>query len=505
MGSLLFEASRILKPLLTKLRRSAADIEHVLKAWAQRRLRLSISQRVTLTAGVVVLAFVLLTATALDRAFRASAMANLNQRLQGQLFLLMSVTEWAPQTGVNLPDALPEPALTLPDSGLYAVVSHNRQVLWQSPSWVGQTPPAMNELPAGVNRLEVLEQNGRRWYGLHYGVRWASNGSRQLLTFHLLEDAHILDSELQRYRHTLWLWLGGLGALLLLMQFLLLAWGLRPLQRLARSIRALERGDVEKIEGRYPPELRHIADNVNALIAVEHARQTRFERAVGDLAHSLKTPIAVLQGLAHQPMAEWPHELNQQLQRMQGMVQHHLQRARTRGAGGHFSGRVPLRPCALSLTQSLNRVYAAKKIRFDVQIAEDLALRINQGDLYELLGNLADNAAKWCIDQVQIGAEVLAGAEMVVGAEGLGSAEAQPKGLRLWVADDGAGIAPEQQSRLLQRGERADESTPGHGLGLSIVQDIALAYQGQLRIGTSIELEGAEFSLYFPATMLART
>jgi two-component system sensor histidine kinase PhoQ len=239
------------------------------------------------------------------------------------------------------------------------------------------------------------------------------------------------------------------------------------LRRVAAEVSAVESGRQARIGGVYPSELRALTDNLNALLAHEHARQQRLDHALGDLAHSLKTPLAIMHG-AVQPCgadADGRALLQEQLARVGEIVEYQLQRARV-GAGsvGQLGPSVPVRRTVERMLSSLVKVYQDKRVETELVVDQDLVFRGTEADLMELLGNLLDNAFKWCRTRVQVSARGASGA------------------LRLQIDDDGPGVDAGAAGRLLQRGARADESAPGHGIGLAVVQEICTAYGGSIEI-----------------------
>ncbi len=213
------------------------------------------------------------------------------------------------------------------------------------------------------------------------------------LVFSVLEDKAEFEKEMNVFRQTLWAWLGGAGLLLLLAQTLLLRWGLAPLDDVAREVQRIENGEQTGIEGRYPSEIAGLTGNLNTLIEQERARQTRYKDALDDLAHSLKTPLAVLRTALDEP-AQLPAMVAQQVDRMDGIVQHQLGRAAASGAA-RFAPHLALAPILHRIRDSLTKVYADKGLGFTVECPPHLTWRIDEGDAFEILGNVLDNAAKW--------------------------------------------------------------------------------------------------------------
>lgn len=246
------------------------------------------------------------------------------------------------------------------------------------------------------------------------------------------------------------------------------------MRRLTHQLGHIEESGQPRIEGQYPKELAPLAEALNAMLAAERNQQTRYRNALGDLAHSLKTPLAVLRGQADDPALPAPlgAQVNEQLLRMQHIVDYQLRRAAAAGSRT-LSEPVALRPLADKILAALVKIYPGLQSKND--IAADLRLRADQGDLYEIIGNLLDNAAKYGRGQVRI------------------SAARTQKKLLLTVEDNGPGF-PDQAENLLERGVRADSRTPGQGIGLASVAEIVKAYEGSIELGRS-ELGGARIAL----------
>jgi len=246
---------------------------------------------------------------------------------------------------------------------------------------------------------------------------------------------------------------------------LVLRWGLKPLRSVSLEIAAIETGGQENLKGNYPSELKLLTDNINSLIHHEHKQQKRYRNGLADLAHSLKTPLAVLQGAvsSEEDEASRRKMIHEQIDRMDNIIQYQLRRAATAGSSPGM-GLVVLRPIVDKIVNTVQKAYRTKRPEITIQVADDLAVRIDEGDLMELLGNLIDNAFKWCHNSIQL------------------NASRWDNQITIEVKDDGPGIPPHEASRILERGVRADQSTPGHGIGLAIVRDIVQVYEGEMTI-----------------------
>lgn len=465
----------------------------------------SLRTRVTLVAGLVLIIFILLTSVALERAFQTSVRSAREARLLGQVYLLMASAE--NQDGVlELPEQLAEANFNLPGSGVYGRVSTaSNQVVWQSASVLTPGIPFQAGLAPGEQRFsEATDPAGQVYLVKGYGVTWSIGPVPRDYTFSVAEDLTEYRRELAVFRASLAGWLGGLALVLLIALLIALRWGLAPLRRVADEVAAIEAGTQDRLHGRYPSELRSLTDNLNALLAHERARQTRLGNALADLAHSLKTPLAVIRGVLDEarsahlmeidgvaddrgiqppapalPSLTWMDWLAQQLIRMEEIVAYQLERARTRPVA-MLAAPVAVVPVLERLRGSLVKLYAGRAVDLTLTPEPGLAFRGVEGDLLEILGNLLDNAYKWCRTRVLVGGR----------REG--------DWLVLWVEDDGPGIPPEQARQVIERGARADLRTPGHGIGLAVVNEICMAYGGTLSIDTSA-LGGSRVLVRLPA------
>lgn len=436
----------------------------------------SIRTRLILGATFVLAIFLAGAGYALERAFSESTRSAHYARLQGDVYLLMAAAELDPEGGLIMPPSLAEPRFSLPASGLYANVANpNHREEWQSASTLGLRPPFPRDLQAGQWLFDERVKNGKRYLSAAYGVRWSDGPRARPLTFAVVEEDTQYRRELGQFRTTLWTWLGGAALVLLFAQTLLLGWGLAPLRRVAREIRRIETGDQPRIEGRYPSELAALTDNLNTLIEQERARQQRYKDALGDLAHSLKTPLAVLRGGLAEP-AQLVQTVEDQVARMDGIVQHQLGRAAASGAN-RFAAPLQLAPVLQRIVDSLAKVYAERNLQFELDCPDKLSWKLDEGDAFEVCGNLLDNAAKWARSRVRCKLRIV------------------QRELQLCIEDDGPGFSDTQAA--LQRGVRLDEQVPGHGIGLTVVADIVAAYAGQITLGRS-PLGGGRIEIRLP-------
>jgi two-component system sensor histidine kinase PhoQ len=442
----------------------------------------SLRSRLILAASLILTIFIVFAGYTLDRAFYESAEAGLQENLNTQLTLLLAGTEVDNPNDIDMPTRLLETKFSLPSSGLYAfIVNEKGKILWKSLSTVGVRLPSPIKLPHGEQRLQRISVDNENFYLKSSGILWYTKTGAVPLTFNIITDLTEFNNQISEYRQTLWGWLIGLAAILLIVQIIILFWGLTPLKRVVKELNAIESGNQERITQTYPTEILRLTDNINGLLEHEHTQQTRYRNALADLAHSLKTPLAVLSGALHEIKDEIQQQsLYEQIQRMDHIISHQLQRAATAGSSP-IRKSIEIEPLVNKICRALDKVYAEKQIKFDLHLPADLTVRVDEGDIMEVIGNVLDNACKWCTQRVRI------------------SASLKDKRARFTIADDGPGIQDSAIEHIIQRGGRMDQTMPGQGIGLSVVQEIVTAYNSKLAI-TQSDLGGAAFSFDFPAS-----
>ncbi len=454
---------------------------------------LSLNSRQLLAASLGLVAFLGLTGYALDRAFQETALSNLRQRLDNYSRAYLRNSDFDSEGRFKSPDSSPpDPRFDRPGSGLYAVAVGNG-FRWESASTLGRSIPAPSAIAPGEAVIEgpqIYQQpDGKelRLYRLSQTTIWETGPGEIQLTFAIYEDTSALDKQIAVFRRALWNYLGLATVLLLLLQTLVLRWSLLPLRQLEKELKQVQSGLSQRLTGQHPRELEPIADSLNAFIESERSGLEQSRNTLSDLAHSLKTPLAVLRARLD---ADATHEslrgeVQAQTQRMDEIVSYQLSRA-ARSGHALFSAPIEIEPRALEIVQSLEKVYKNKGIICEFEMDEASRFYGELGDLQELLGNLLENAFKWARTKVLLTVKV----------------EPAPTnrrpGVSFCVEDDGPGIEPKNVERMLQRGVRGDERVQGHGIGLAIVQDIVHSYRGELNIGKSEELQGAEISIRIP-------
>ncbi len=427
---------------------------------------MSLNLRIILSATLVLIIFITLTAVTLDRAFIDSTESSLRDKLTSQLYALMAAAE-VENKDLLMPSDELDALLGLPSSGVYAFVTDETgNTLWQSSSALGAKPPQPVTLIGGKKSFNKTRVADSEYYTFAYGVDWSTETKALSLTFNISTDLKSFDKQIVQYRTTLWGWLVAMALLLLVSQMVILRWGLSPLRKVGAELSLIENGNQERINDAYPYEIQRLTENINILLEQEREQKTRYRNALGDLAHSLKTPLAVLQSGLSGPSDKTDAAALEQIARMNSIVEYQLQRAATAGATS-IGKSVDVKSLVNRMLESLHKVYRDKNIEVDLVIDKALVFKGDEGDLMEVVGNLLDNAFKWANKNVEIKSVKV------------------DKGIRIVVNDDGPGIARDKIDELLRRGVRADQATPGHGIGLSIVKNIVQAYHGSIEITKS--------------------
>jgi two-component system sensor histidine kinase PhoQ len=449
----------------------------------------SLSSRLLVSVSVLLLVFFGVTIVVLDSAFIKAGEQAQEDILDGHLMALLAAAEAGEETLVMPPD-LRESRFGNIGSGLYAEVRDEEgEIIWRSRSSLGL------ELPEGTypdlgNHLfadEALD-DGTPLASLSLAVQWEfDDGELKLFVFKVSESLESFNAQMASFRQQLFGWFGAVALIMLLAISFLLRGLLRPLRQIETEIGEIEEGKRVSLSEQFPTELNGVARNMNLLIDSERARSDRYRFTLDNLAHALKTPLAAMRALVNDEKdARLGARVDEQIDRMDEIVRYQLRKPSASVADNLVLASVPVEKEARRLVDGLRKVYADKAPQFESAVSPGLKFRGDTGDFLELAGNLLDNACKWCKQRIRI--TVTAASED----------RAIASGMIMTIEDDGPGIPEEAAEALLQRGMRLDESTPGHGIGLAVVKDIARSYGGHLSIGRSEDLGGARIVVTIP-------
>jgi signal transduction histidine kinase len=281
-----------------------------------------------------------------------------------------------------------------------------------------------------------------------------------------------------------WTGMALVAALCMLFGFLQVRRGLSPINQLRNRLAAVHKGAAARVGGSYPAEVQPLVDDLNALIEERERRVAAAVAKAGDLAHGLKTPLAVLAHEAQQARAAGHEllaaEIDQQIDRMRRQIDYHLAHARSAASSVSPGARASIAVSAEGLVRALERIHAERDLSVEIDVPASHAFRGQREDLDEMLGNLLDNACKWASARVRL------------------TCSKEGEQIVIAVDDDGPGIEPSMREAVMWRGIRADEAAQGSGLGLAIVRDLAETYGGSVSLEESL-MGGARARLTLPA------
>jgi signal transduction histidine kinase len=406
----------------------------------------------------------------------------LTTRLARDAESLLSALEANAAGDLELDPRRVSPRYQRPFSGYYYTVSIGDQRETSRSLW-----DASIEFPAlAAGRTEVFRAVGPERKPLLV-VASGFHKHRHDVTIAVAEDLTSLNAGLRRFQ----LIHAGVSVAilvaLLVVQRLIVRGSLQPLEAVRRDLERLTAGQASRIESPGPEEIAPLIAQMNRLLDAVAKRSRRSREALGNLAHALKTRLTILNQAADRAgTPEARAGLRETIEDMRRIVDRELKRARLAGDASPGQ-RVDLRDELTLLSQTLAVLHVDRKPAIDWEVAPGTAFAGDREDLLELLGNLLDNACKWCRGRVSF------------------RASAEDDTVTFVVEDDGPGCAPEQLEALTRRGFRADENTPGSGLGLAIVRDIVEGYGGRLSFGRSPSLGGLRVVIEFPGDIPTAT
>ncbi len=454
----------------------------------------SLTTRVLLFGTIWSVLALLVIGIVISTLYRRDVEKGFRDLLRAQLFNVVNSVSVSDSVLVGAPQ-MGDLRFSQPNSGWYWIAEPVRDF--------SATPMSSSSL--AVNGLPEMPQSQvpfNDFYERSYEVMDGAGNDVQVLELEVvLDDAgHVVRFRVAGNRDTvensakaflrslaLALVVFGIGSVVVNAGAILL--GLRPLDKARDALQKIRDGQAERLEGNFPREIEPLANEVNAMIDNNRRVVERARMQVGNLAHSLKTPIAVLLNEARSMEKGHGKLVTGQAEAMQNQVQTYLNRARIAAERGTVLARTDPAPVLERLVRVMRKLN--REVEFELDIADDnLILAVEAQDLEEIMGNLLENAARFAKSGVWIAVNATHAPEIAA------------KGRSGWVAitveDDGPGLSPEQMKEAMKRGKRLDESRPGSGLGLSIVKEVAGEYEGQFRLAKS-QKGGVMAELTLPA------
>lgn len=426
------------------------------------RARLLVGVILTTVTGIAV------AGVSISALFRAHVTELVNAELIGHLDELEGLLARTADGHVALAQRLSDPRFAQPGTGYYWQVSDRNGIVLQSASLEPQRrfPPPARGADRQLTRSVEAGPAGEPMIAYERPWQTAENG----YVLQIGADQRIVDDVLRHFNQALALSLGTL-AIALIGAGTLQAWfGLRPMRRLRDALDDIRAGKAETLPGDFPSEVRPLVDDLNALIDANTQMVRRARTQAGNLAHGLKTPLAVLTDEARRLLARGDTEgaavLTQQTGRMQRQIDFQLARARAAANAGLPGVITQVEPAFASIAAAMRRLYAHRELTIVHTAETELLAAVDPNDLDEMVANLVDNACKWARGVVSIKAT-----------------RDTPTGqLLITIVDDGPGIPADALNRAFAPGERLDEAKPGSGLGLAIVRDLATLHGGSVEL-----------------------
>lgn len=452
--------------------------------WGLRKTKsYSLRKRLMIASSCTAFAFILGLFPVLQQAFTKALEKAVQQRLAADAATLISVAR-IEEGMLYMPEKLPDEEFDiLPERQLGFIFDSQGKQVWQSRS---AKQYEINYRPRYDGQLhefsKIRDSQGLEFfvYDVEIDLLRGKSAAYSIVTMQPVRDYQPMYKSLNRQ---LYIWLAAAFICLLGILWLGLRWGTRSLLSLGAELDEVETGRRNSLSDKHPHELLRLTRSLNRLLESERQQRKRYIHSLDDLAHSLKTPLAVLQSVAEVLAAEDANSeqartLQNQINRMSQQVSYQLQRANLRRSG-LLRHSVKLAPLLEPLLEALNKVYLDKDVHVQTHFSIEQRVPVEQGAMLEVFGNLLENSYRLCVREIRISVQTFESYCQIV------------------VEDDGPGVPESQRERILRRGERLDTQYPGQGIGTAVVKDIIDSYQGQLYIEES-ELGGAKFRMIFP-------
>lgn len=441
------------------------------RRWLRQRRPASLRARLLLGTWVAIAVALLLTGLALTRYFTQYARSDLTREAVSHLNQLTSLLS-VDAHGVARLDAqrLLEPDWSRPYSGMYWQINNpaHQPTLRSRSLWDEHLQLAQDLIDSGVVHHHTMSgPDGQTVLIVERGVRLQATGNG-IWRVIVAMDTHSLQQSVSEFRHfTLWA-LAILLALLTLAAGIQVHVGLAPLRSLQAALKRLHQGLAQDLGEGFPNEVQPLVTDFNHVLQRQRDMVTRARQQAGNLAHGLKTPLAVIRQAAQSapPDDALARLTLTQIEAARRQVDWHLARARAQSVQQEHGVSCNVPQALSTITQTMAMIHRDRGLALDLDWDNDaLAFAGDAQDLQEILGNLVDNAYQWAHNRVWVSAAALT-----------------PQRLQVQIADDGPGLTPEQMARVRQRGQRLDENVPGSGLGLAIAEDLTRSYGGRLEL-----------------------
>ncbi len=439
---------------------------------------LSLRNRAALAAALTLFFFFSLAGFGLLRAYEDSLNNAAEGELRAYMLSLLGAID-VDEKGVLSLEDLPVSAFNQPNSGVYAEVWQKQRLLWRSNSLIGQSLPKVEtrlgkyqfyssitgDIPLVERSSELSSSNNI----LSLKIDWNDGVLSEQFDLIVANDAEPFLRRQEGYKENLLLWLLGLGLGLVFLQILLFRWLFRPINKVVDELESIQAGEQQQFSDQYPNEVDRLTQSLNVFLANENQHIKRVKESLANLAHSLKTPLAVIRAeLSNKKIDQTA--LQEQVDRIATVINYQLNRTST-SVRPSYRQAYSCYEQVQRLIAVMQRLHEPEGILIEANIASDLVFKGDVDDLSEVLGNVLENACKWAKSR----------ASVVISNDG-------DRKLHIKVLDDGPGIPQDQINEVLQRGRRLDVQAEGQGIGLSMVNDIVESYSGEISLKESNDI-----------------
>jgi signal transduction histidine kinase len=455
----------------------------------------SLALRLFLTASAWTVVILVITGIVLSTLYRQTVERAFDRRLGVYLKTLVADVAAPEESAEKFPQSLGEPLFELPLSGWYWQVTRldggKPEIRSSRSLWDSSLPKLSDSVQPSADGVRQAYARGPEDQRLRLAERTIDLGDDGRFLVAIAGDATEIDEETRGFDGWLIVTFLILAIVLLLTTLFQVRFGLAPLKRISESLAAIRSGRAERLQGNFPEEIAPLARETNALIEANREIVERARTHVGNLAHALKTPLSVMMNEAvARPEDPLAAKVREQIDIMRDQVARHLERARLAARLTVVATVTDIAPVVIALARTMEKIHHDRAISIVVDTPQNARFQGEQQDLEEMIGNLVDNACKWAQARVNV-------AVVPRAADRSRNPTSAPT-VHIIVDDDGPGLSPSQRQQVARRGQRLDETKPGSGLGLSIVNELAELYRGSLTLGTA-PLGGLRAELVLPA------
>lgn len=430
---------------------------------------ISLRRRLLLAAAVWLGVVICVASYAVPNVIRSYLVNQENRQLSLYLDELSAQVNVDSHQRLSMESPLSNPLFQTPYSGLYWTISSGDQTLRSRSLWDTQLKTTDTGQILGPDDQYLMVNERTIFLPDH----------AKALKMTVAVNESTMTTTLRQLTDSLWIILGIMAIGILLLIWIQVSWSLLPLKRLQRNLKKVREGESDNLNGKYPTEIMPVIDDLNALLFHYQELLLRARNHAGNLSHALKTPISILHNEVNKLPEDEQMAFKPALTKLQQHIDYHLGRARMAGSTHILSAKTPLSSRIDAIGMAMEKVYAHRDVMLVNELDSDLFVAVEKRDLDEILGNFIENGYKWAQSLIRV--HQLPNEDKIA----------------IVLEDDGPGIPEDQFDRVLQRGVRLDESTPGTGLGMNIASELTHSYHGELTLAKS-KMGGLKITLVLP-------